>query len=75
MSNQTIIRLGKHQKHALSFLCGIEGWIEYKSDRATKEAIKRLESRGLVETQEEQLHTYKFCSVRITKEGKRRGKR
>lgn len=40
--------MGKNMKHALAFIKQVSGWHSFSNDRATKEAVKRLEVRGLV---------------------------
>jgi len=43
------MRLGKNMKHALGFISRCSGWHTFARDRATVDAIKRLEKLGLVE--------------------------
>jgi len=42
--------IGHNMKHALAFATKYPGWHGYAKDRATLEAIVRLEKRGIVET-------------------------
>lgn len=42
--------MSKNMRHALAFARKYGGWCTYASDRATVDAIKRLERRGLVKT-------------------------
>lgn len=47
------LRLGSNMKHALNFATSWQGWHTYsKHCKATQDAIRRLEARGLVETNE-----------------------
>ena len=43
------VTLGKNMRHALAFAKMYGGWATFKKDRATKDAIKRLEALGMVE--------------------------
>ena len=40
--------MGKNMKHALDFATRFPGWHSFSGDRATRESIARLASRGLV---------------------------
>lgn len=43
-------KLGKNMKHALEFANKHKGWHSYAKDRATVQAIQRLEKLGLIKT-------------------------
>jgi ribosomal protein S19E (S16A) len=56
------MRLGKNMKHALAFAKSSGVWHGYANNRPTREAIQRLESLGLVETN-------KYNQFRVTQKG------
>jgi xylose isomerase len=46
------MKLGKNMKHALNFARTYPGWHTFAKDRATLGALRRLESRRMIETNE-----------------------
>lgn len=44
--------MGRNQLRLLKFLIQYKGWITYGTDRSTVNAVKSLQSYGLVETNE-----------------------
>lgn len=52
--------MGKNMRHALTFARKVNGWHTYASDRPTVDAIKRLERRGLVITN--QFHQFRIAN-------------
>lgn len=61
------MRLGKNMADALRFAIKYPEWHTYANDRATKEAITRLENLGLVKTN-------KYRMFRVTAKGKAEGR-
>ena len=52
MKAKTNNSMGVNMRYALDFIRRCNGWHTYANDRATRNAVKRLEARGLVETNE-----------------------
>jgi hypothetical protein len=46
--------VGKNQCHLLDFAFNNPGWHTFKNDRATVRAVRALESRGVIETSNDQ---------------------
>lgn len=48
--NTTDKNIGRNMKHAMEFISRCNGWQTYsKTSRATRNAVQRLQRRGLVE--------------------------
>lgn len=46
------MKLGKHMQKAYDFIQKVNGWHGYAQDKLTRQVIKRLQTRGLIEVNE-----------------------